>query len=167
MKNVTGQSVTEIHRGATPQQARSFSMALSFNQLLQSKDWEFRRHLCHYYNREWANHVANIIINLAEASQYGPAEQIDTTAHNQLLKAKATEFRSYLGSAGPNSGDPTSAHGNEKYPKLHFLPFSPRGHPKDNLVARQVSELKRLRDKLTDFVTTINVTSPLKKTKSH
>ena len=72
MKNVTGQSVTEIHRSATLQQARSFSMALSFNQVLQSKDWEFRRHLCHYYDKEWADHVANTIINFAEASRYGP-----------------------------------------------------------------------------------------------
>ena len=49
MKAATGQSIVETHRDLSPEQAHSFSIGLSFGQILQeSSSWSFRRHLCLY-----------------------------------------------------------------------------------------------------------------------
>ena len=98
MKAVTGQGITEIHRDLSPEQARSFSVGLSFEQVLQSKDWKFRRHLCHHYDAGWADSIANTLLHFAEANTFGPNKRVETGPHLQLIKTKTAEFNPYLGS---------------------------------------------------------------------
>ena len=159
-KAATGQSIVETFAGTSPTQARSFTIGLGFSQILEhSASWTFRRHICHYYDTQFRDTIADTLMSFAEISTFGPSEPVETAHYANLIRTKGKEFSPYMGSGSASLVDPMPAHNGETSGPRNSLPQLP-DQGDDELILRQLAELRATRDKLVGHLTAVNVTTP-------
>ena len=164
-KAATGQSIVEAFARTSRVQARSFTIGLGFSQILQhSASWTFRRHLCHYYDTQFRDTIADTLMSFAEISTFGPNEPVEIAFYSNLIKTKAKEFSPYLGSDSASLIDPMPARNNDaSNSRISLLQLHDQSD--DELILRQLAELRAMRDKVVGHLTTVNVATPTEKDK--